>query len=67
MKCAITYYDLLALHTRFVGALGIVWFGFWMYFTADSPGKHPRISSEEKDYIESQIGEAVEEVACLIL
>jgi len=34
------------------GAIGIVWFGFWMYFVANSPSEHPRISPEEKRYIE---------------
>lgn len=34
------------------GGLGIVWFAFWMYFVYDEPKKHPRISSEERRYIE---------------
>lgn len=34
------------------GALGVVWFIFWMFLVYDSPAVHPRISEEEKNYIQ---------------
>lgn len=34
------------------GGLGIVWFVFWMYFVFNEPRQHPRISPEERRYIE---------------
>ena len=39
----------------FFGALGVVWFVFWMFLVYDTPGKHPRISTEEREYIEATI------------
>ncbi|CAG5122798.1 unnamed protein product [Candidula unifasciata] len=38
------------------GALGCVWFIAWMLLTHDTPAKHPRISTSERDYIESSVG-----------
>lgn len=32
-------------------ALTFIWCGFWWYLVADTPDKHPRISSKEKKYI----------------
>lgn len=37
------------------GVLGIIWFVFWIFFCFNSPAEHPRISKEERDYIESHI------------
>ncbi|EGD78838.1 hypothetical protein PTSG_01814 [Salpingoeca rosetta] len=37
------------------GAIGCVWFVFWMLLIADSPAKHKRISAEERDYIMGSI------------
>ena len=37
------------------GGFGVVWFIFWAFLTFDTPSSHPRISNEEKDYIESRI------------
>lgn len=34
------------------GVLGIVWFFGWMYFVYDRPSIHPRISAEEREYIQ---------------
>lgn len=45
-----------ALVSVLLGALGCVWFGFWMLLVFETPAKHPRISLEEKVYIESTIG-----------
>ena len=33
----------------------MVWFFFWLFFGFDSPASHPRISHEERDFIESSI------------
>ncbi|XP_072029827.1 sialin-like [Amphiura filiformis] len=38
------------------GALGILWFIFWMLFIHDTPEKHPRISQEEREYIQKSKG-----------
>ena len=37
------------------GALGCVWFVFWMLLVHDSPAQHPRISASEQKYIEGSI------------
>ena len=38
------------------GAIGCLWFVVWMLVVHDTPAQHPRISQEEKDYIESSVG-----------
>ena len=38
------------------GILGGTWFIFWALLIHDTPAKHPRISYEEKKYIETSIG-----------
>lgn len=38
------------------GVLGIIWFGFWMFFVYDSPTSHPRIDRQEQAYILASIG-----------
>lgn len=43
------------------GALGTLWFILWWILVYDSPAEHPRISKEERDYIQKQIGEAISE------
>ena len=37
------------------GTVGIIWFILWILTTADSPSTHPRISLEEREYIESYL------------
>ncbi|NXH20008.1 VGLU3 protein, partial [Bucco capensis] len=39
------------------GLFGIVWYMFWLLHAYESPAAHPTISSEEKIYIETSIGE----------
>ncbi|XP_055847000.1 sialin-like [Episyrphus balteatus] len=34
------------------GILGMIWFGFWMWLVADTPGRSNRISEKERKYIE---------------
>ncbi|XP_071280405.1 vesicular glutamate transporter 3 isoform X2 [Agelaius tricolor] len=39
------------------GMFGIVWYVFWLLHAYESPAVHPTITSEEKIYIETSIGE----------
>lgn len=36
---------------------GIVWYVFWLLHAYESPAAHPTITSEERVYIETSIGE----------
>ncbi|XP_076654756.1 putative inorganic phosphate cotransporter [Halictus rubicundus] len=38
------------------GAIGLVWSAAWFLLIFDSPAQHPRISIEERQYIENAIG-----------
>ncbi|XP_068085916.1 sialin [Anabrus simplex] len=38
------------------GGLGILWYIPWLFLVYDSPAQHPRISPEERRYIEASIG-----------
>jgi hypothetical protein len=38
------------------GGLSIVWFILWAIFLFDKPSDHPRITAEERNYIERSIG-----------
>lgn len=40
------------------GVVGLVWSIAWFFAVFDSPAQHPRISEEERRYIESSIGGA---------
>lgn len=40
------------------GVVGLVWSVVWFFVVFDSPAQHPRISQEERQCIESAIGEA---------
>ena len=39
------------------GSLGVFWFVLWLYLGFDSPATHPRISEQERKYIETSIEE----------
>ena len=39
----------------FFGVLGCIWFIFWVFFVFNTPQTHPRISSNELHYIETNI------------
>ncbi|CAN7999053.1 unnamed protein product, partial [Ixodes hexagonus] len=39
------------------GLIGIVWFVFWALLVSNNPQEHPRISDEERIYIETNQGE----------
>ena len=38
-----------------LGAVGILWFFLWFFVAFSSPASHPRISEEEREYIETSI------------
>ncbi|XP_018323914.1 putative inorganic phosphate cotransporter [Agrilus planipennis] len=38
------------------GCLGLVWTLFWLILSSNSPAEHSRISDEEREYIESSLG-----------
>jgi len=38
-----------------VGALGVICSILWFFLVYDSPAQHPRISSEEREYIEKAL------------
>jgi MFS transporter, ACS family, solute carrier family 17 (sodium-dependent inorganic phosphate cotransporter), other len=40
-----------------LGGIGVLWSLCWFIFIFETPAKHPRISQEEKRYIEESIGE----------
>ena len=39
----------------FAGTAGILWFVAWIFLAYSSPATHPRISKEEREYIEYSI------------
>jgi len=39
------------------GASSLVWVLLWFYLVYDTPGQHPRIDPQEREYIESSIGD----------
>ena len=41
-----------------------VWLAAWLYMIYDSPAKHPRISPEERNYIEESLNEMDVKVSC---
>lgn len=47
------------------GSIGLIWCIFWYYYAFDSPSSHPRISSQEFQYIQGSIGQNVNEVNIL--
>ncbi|PNJ83252.1 vesicular glutamate transporter 3 isoform X1 [Pongo pygmaeus] len=45
------------------GMFGIIWYMFWLLQAYECPAAHPTISSEEKTYIETSIGEGANMVS----
>lgn len=45
---------------HFCGLFGTIWYLGWLYFVYDTPAKHPRISNEERSYIEKSLGTSVQ-------
>ena len=48
------------------GMLGILWFIVWLFLAFDDPASHPRISSTEKEYIESAVKNEGKEEASIV-
>ena len=50
------------------GVFGVLWFIPWMIFIHDSPAEHPRVSREERTYIEEAIGSGQDKTTkvCLV-
>ncbi|KAL1516735.1 hypothetical protein ABEB36_000603 [Hypothenemus hampei] len=44
------------------GGLGLIWCIFWVFLSADSPATHKRISMEERKFIESSLGQEIEQL-----
>merc|ERR1712130_248403 len=40
------------------GSLSLLWVIIWFLLVADTPAEHPRISQEERHYIETSIGQS---------
>lgn len=41
----------------FYGAVGLLWYVFWLWLSFERPSKHPSIAREEVEYIEAAIGQ----------
>lgn len=41
-----------------LGIVGLIWSVHWWHFSYERPAIHPKISEEERVYIEESIGEA---------
>ena len=46
------------------GSVGSLWFIFWIVFIFDTPSSHPRISSSEREFIESNTATIDKSVSC---
>jgi len=42
------------------GAVGVIWAIMWFFLVYDSPAQHPRISAEEREYIEKALNKKTE-------
>ena len=49
-------FDLLCVTRQ--GVIGIIWSIYWWHFSYERPATHPKISEEERIYIEESIGES---------
>lgn len=50
--CSLEYMHGWPLAFYIFGVLGIIWFMLWLYLVYDAPSTHPRISREERAFIE---------------
>lgn len=41
------------------GLIGIFWYLVWLYVVYDTPKQHPRVTAEERTYIEEKLGNTV--------
>ena len=44
-----------------LGVVGVIWAIMWFFLVYNSPAEHPRISAEERDYIEKALNKKAEE------
>lgn len=49
------------------GIIGIVWFVCWHFLVFETPAEHPRISAEEREYIEMSLGDSAAAVNSVCL
>jgi len=42
------------------GVVGVIWSIMWFFLVYDSPSQHPRISAEEREYIEKTLNKKAE-------
>lgn len=59
--CSLEYGGGWPLAFYIFGVLGLVWFVFWLWLVYDTPGTHPRISRDERAYIERAVHTAVDD------
>jgi len=48
----------------YAGVLGVVWAIMWFFLVYNSPATHPRISAEEREYIEKALNVKAGEKVC---
>ena len=48
----------LIRNLSFIGSCGLLWFLLWIFFIYETPSTHPTITSAERKYIESEIGQS---------
>jgi len=46
--------------TTIAGVVGVIWAIMWFFLVYDSPAQHPRISAEEREYIEKALNKKTE-------
>ncbi|XP_059618259.1 sialin [Phlebotomus argentipes] len=60
--CSLDFLDGWPLAFYLFGALGVIWFIFWMYLVYNSPAQHPRIEPEERQYIQRSLARRDDEL-----
>lgn len=45
---------------HFCGIFGTLWYIAWCFLVYDTPAKHPRISFEERQFIEHSLGDTIQ-------
>ena len=51
---------LIMQKTIIVGVVGVIWAITWFFLVYDSPAQHPRITVEEREYIEKALNKKTE-------
>ena len=56
------------MYCTITGPLSVVWCFLWLFTTADTPKKHPRISRVEREYIEFGLADkGLKEEVCILV